>query len=225
MSNWPYDPQFPYGAPPTPPQMGQLIGSPNLLGDFSTTPISATPSEPIRHVVFISHSLLHETETKQFLRDFQGVFVPRHVGVSDQDDFIESTDPEYVMRRIREKYIGPASVTIVLVGSCTHSRRFVDWEIKASLQQGRDKLPNGVVAIQLPSSPNGAYLPPRLDQNCRRNDQVGYVRYYQYPRNPAELRRWIEEAFQARRTIADRIANPQEMMTYNSKCRICGVTH
>ena len=130
------------------------------------------------------------------------------------------------MRRIREQRIGLATVTIVLVGSCTHSRGYVDWEIKASLQQGRDRLPNGLLAIQLPSCPNGAPLPPRFESNLRRNDHQGYARYYQYPRNLGELRRWIEEAFQARRTIADRIANPNAgMMAYNAKCRVCGVTH
>jgi hypothetical protein len=36
------------------------------------------------------------------------------------------------MSEIRRKYLGNASVTIVLIGSCTHSRRYVDWEIKLS---------------------------------------------------------------------------------------------
>jgi hypothetical protein len=195
---------------------------PQVIGSLQSIP----STEPIHRVVFVSHSHLHEGETKQFLREFQGVFIARHVGVSDRDDFIESLDPEYVMRRVREKHIGPATVTVVLVGACAHSRRYVDWEIKASLQQGRDRLPNGLLAVRLPSCPNGAFVPPRLEKNLRVNDQGGYARYYDYPRNGAELRRWIEEAFQARRTIADRIVNPNDdMMTYNAKCRVCGVTH
>jgi hypothetical protein len=173
----------------------------------------------------VSHSHLHETETRQFLREFSSVFIPRNIGVSDRDDFINSNSPDYVMSQIRAKYIGYSIVTIVLIGSCTHSRRYVDWEIKASLQQGRDKRPNGILAIQLPSCPNGALLPPRLESNLRRNDGHGYARYWRYPRNGAELRRWIEEAVQARNTIADRIVNSNEMMIYNAKCRICAVTH
>jgi hypothetical protein len=199
---------------------------PYLRQPLSPLPAPSLSTEPTRRVVFTSHSHLHESETQQFLKDFQAVFISRRIGVSDRDDFIDSTDPDYVMRRIREKHIGAASVTIVLVGSCTHSRRYVDWEIKASLQQGRDRLPNGLLAIQLPSCPNGAFLPPRFEKNVRVNDHQGYARYYQYPRNAAELRRWIEEAFQARRTIAERIVNPSDdMMTNNAKCRICGVTH
>lgn len=213
----PFDPLSPFGNP---------LGLPASL-QYPVAAQSPLPTtEPIRRVVFISHSHLHESETKQFLKDFQGVFSPRLIGARNQDDFIESADPDYVMRRIREKHIGVASVTIVLIGSCTHSRRYVDWEIKASLQQGKDRLPNGLLAIQLPSCPNGAFLPPRFAQNLRVNDHHGYARYYQYPRNPAELRRWIEEAIQARRTIADRISNPSDvMMTNNAKCRVCGVTH
>ena len=196
------------------------------LGEFLPAPALPVPiAGPVRRTVFISHSHLHETETKQFLKEFRGVFIARNIGVSDKDDFINSPDPDYVMRRIRDKHIGYSIVTIVLVGTCTHSRRYVNWEIKASLQQGRDKRPNGVLAIQLRSCPNGALLPPRLESNLRHNDNQGYVRYYQYPRNGAELRRWIEEAVEARKTIADRVVNPNDMMTNNAKCRICGMTH
>jgi hypothetical protein len=33
------------------------------------------------------------------------------------------------------------------------------------------------------------------------------------------------EAVESRKTIADRIVNPNNMMTNNAKCRICGMTH
>jgi hypothetical protein len=120
--------------PVTPPSQSL---DPRILSQFLSGESSAPVStEPIRRVVFISHSHLHESETKQFLKDFQEVFSAWHVGVSNRDDFIGSTDPEYVMRRIREKHIGSAAVIIVLVGNCTHSRRYVDWEIKASSTEG-----------------------------------------------------------------------------------------
>lgn len=195
------------------------------LPTTGSLPLPQPTSGPIRRTVFVSHSHLHESETRRFLAEFSSVFIPRHIGVSDKDDFINSPSPNYVMQQIRNKYIGFSIVTIILVGSCTHSRRYVDWEIKASLQQGRDKRPNGVLAIRLPSCPNGALLPPRLEVNWRRNDNAGYVRYYEYPRNAVELRRWIDEAVAARKTIANRIVNPNEMMTNNAKCRVCGLTH
>ena len=199
------------------------------------TPVPSTPLPsmgslspgPVRRTVFISHSHLHESETKAFLTEFGSVFHQRHIGLSKKDDRIKSNDPDYVRRRINEELIkSKSTVTIVLVGSCTHSRRYVDWEIKDSLRQGKDIIPNGLLAIKLPSCPNGALLPPRLELNWRRNDAEGYARYYDYPRNQTELRRWIEEAFEARRTIADRIRNPHEdTFENNHQCRICGVTH
>lgn len=67
-------------------------------------------------------------------------------------NFIHSPNPVYVMQCIRRDYIGDSTVTIVLVVGCTHSRRYVDWEIKASLQQAADGSPNGLIGIQMPSS-------------------------------------------------------------------------
>lgn len=50
----------------------------------------------------------------------------------DGDFDFDSNNPEYIMRRIREEKLHDSTVTIVLIGNCTHSRRYVDWEIKAS---------------------------------------------------------------------------------------------
>lgn len=197
------------------------------LAKSPTPGLAPTIQQQPRRTVFISHSHLHESESKAFLREFGSVFIDRHIGLANKNDRIKSNDPDYVMGRIRQELIlSKSTVTIVLVGSCTHSRRYVDWEIKASLQQGEGRMPNGVLAIQLPSCPNGAILPPRLELNIRRNDAEGYARYYQYPRSQAELRRWIEEAFEARKTIAERITNPHEtMFDRNRKCLVCGFFH
>ena len=47
---------------------------------------------------------------------------------------IESDVVEYIMRRIRENYVTGSSCTIVLVGRDTWARKYVDWEIDATLQ-------------------------------------------------------------------------------------------
>lgn len=212
------------------PYQSQPVSSPiheAIKGHLAAPLPTPSYSEPVRRTVFISHSHLHESESKAFLREFGSVFHARHIGLSNKNDRIKSNDPDYVMGRIRQELIkANSTVTIVLVGSCTHSRRYVDWEIKASLQQDEGRKPNGLLAIQLPSCPNGAFLPPRFELNCRRNDSEGYARYYQYPRNQAELRRWIEEAFESRRTISDRIKNPHDtMFDRNRECRLCKVVH
>ena len=55
------------------------------------------------------------------------------------------------MSEIRRKYLSDSSVTILLVGKCTHSKRYVDWELKTSLRRGSNE-PNGLLAYVLPSA-------------------------------------------------------------------------
>jgi hypothetical protein len=181
----------------------------------------------VRRKVFVSHYHRHQVETDAFLRDFGSVFIRKAVGALGDDNLINSTNPEYVMRRIRSEYIGDSTVTIVLVGSCTHSRRYIDWEIKGSLRQGEDARPNGLLAIQyLSCSTNGADLPPRLAANWKDGNSNCYAKYFRYPRSQEELRQWIEDAYSARTTRAHLIRNSHDsMMGYNAKCHSCGVRH
>lgn len=178
-----------------------------------------------RRKVFISHYKGDRVEVDAFIKAFSTVFIPKVLGANDNDDFISSTNTDYVMQRIREKYLGDSTVTIVLIGSCTHSRRYVDWEIKSSLQKGQDNRPNGLIGILLPSQGNSAYLPPRLAANWTKEEPNCYARCKFYPRSREELSLWIEDAYDARISRANLIKNPQEMMKSNSICKKCGVVH
>lgn len=60
------------------------------------------------------------------------------------DHRINSQDVDYVCRVVREEYIKPASVTVVLIGNNTANSRWVQWEIQESLRQG-----NGILGIHL----------------------------------------------------------------------------
>lgn len=87
-------------------------------------------SNLIRRKVFISHYKGDRDEVDAFIDRFANrdrAFIPKVLGANDNDEFISSNDTEYVMRRIREMYLQDSTVTIVLLGSCTHSRRYVDW--------------------------------------------------------------------------------------------------
>jgi hypothetical protein len=179
---------------------------------------------PQKRKVFISHFKGDRTEVGNFINTFGYVFIPKILGANDNDDFINSTNTDYVMRRIRDKYLEDSSVTLVLIGSCTHSRRYVDWEIKSSLQQGQGT-PNGLLGIVLPSQNNNALLPQRFKANWTKGHINCYARYKSYPRTDQELREYIEDAYLARTTRAHLIANSNSMMGYNSKCCVCDVTH
>ncbi len=78
---------------------------------------------------------------------------------------IDSDDAEYVIRKIREDYITGSSCTVVLCGAQTPYRKFVDWEIKATLDKE-----HGLIAVQLPTN-QGFIVPSRLHDNT----QSGYA--------------------------------------------------
>ena len=155
-------------------------------------------TEQVRHKTFISYHHDDQEEVDKFIETFdhdRDVFIARAVG-SDQtmDGLIESNDDDYVMRRIREEYIGDSTVTLVFVGKNTWSRKFVDWELAASLHQGpKAGLPNGVLAVLSPKL-SEAILPDRFVDNA----EVGYAKFYPYPQNRTQLSKWIEQAFEAR---------------------------
>ena len=155
-------------------------------------------ADQVRHKTFISYHHDDQEEVDQFIETFdhdRDVFIARAVG-SEQtmDELIESEDDDYVMRRIREKYIGDSTVTLLFIGKNTWSRKFVDWELASSLHQGpKVGLPNGVLAILSPKLTK-AILPDRFVDNWK----PGYARYYSYPVIKTQLAKWIDEAFEAR---------------------------
>jgi len=115
-------------------------------------------------------------------------------------------------------------VTIALLGTCTHSRRYIDWELKTSLRRG-SYTPNGLIGILLPSGGKSVYLPDRFKANWNDGNVDCYARYYYAPTSAEHLGSWIEDAYNARTTRPDLIQNDADMMKYNSKCKVCGVTH
>lgn len=183
-----------------------------------------------RRKVFISYHHADQAEVESFIDlwcEKEKIFIPYVLGLSDDEDndIIDSTNPEYVASQIRKKYIEGTSVTIVLIGSCTHSRRYVDWEIKASLTQGEDSLPNGLIGILLPSKGSSAHFPERFSTNWASANIDCYAKCFVAPSNGESLRGYIEDAYQARTQRAALIENPRDRMIYNQTCKACNVVH
>lgn len=101
---------------------------------------------PVRRKVFISY---HHGGDQAYYNKFSEVFHDRYEAVYDNslDREVDSNDTDYVMRRIRENYINGTSCTVVLVGGQTHLRRYVDWEIKATLDAS-----HGLIGLYLPTA-------------------------------------------------------------------------
>lgn len=170
-----------------------------------------------RHKCFISYHGADAQEVLEFVEKFEGAFIPRVIGITDSDPAIDSNNSDYIMDRIREKYLRDSTVTIVMTGACTWSRRFIDWEIYSSLRRGSVNRINGLMAIQLPSTNgSGAKLPPRLADNV--NGEDGYARYWKYPSTVNSLRSLIETAFQARQSKSHLIDNSRVRKERSSSC-------
>ena len=180
----------------------------------------------LRRKVFVSYFRGDKTEVETFVNTWgylYELFIPSIVGACG-NEVINSENAEYVIGRIRREQIADSTVTMLLLGSCTHSRRHVDWEIKASLWQGEDCKPNGLLGIVLPSQGNWPHLPERFAQNWNTSGNC-YARYYSAPTSAYDLAWWIEDAYFARENRAQLIENSAEIMGYNIRCRICNVAH
>lgn len=86
------------------------------------------------------------------------------------DRKVDSANVEYVMQRIRDNHITGSSCTIVLCGAHTYQRKYVDWEIKATLDKE-----HGLIGVHLPTAVTGdrggIIVPDRLHTNI----QSGYA--------------------------------------------------
>ena len=100
---------------------------------------------PKRRRVFVSY---YHGGDQWFYDEFSRIFHDRWEALFDNslERQIDSDDTRYVMQRIRDNYITGTSCTIVLIGAKTHERKYVDWEIKASLDKE-----HGLLGIVLPT--------------------------------------------------------------------------
>ena len=173
------------------------------MSDWSRSFIPPAPRipVPVKRKVFISYCHTDQAEAEGFVWTWRNVFTHRALGMSFTNDIINSDNPAYVMSRIRSEYLGDSSVTVVLMGNCTDSRR---------LSIGRSRLLyNAGLAFRTDRSRSCfigtqsswrlyPYLPPRFDPNYRYNDNTSYARYWFMPDNEAGMRQCIETAFDSR---------------------------
>ncbi len=145
-------------------------------------------SMQIKRKIFVSY---HHGDDQWYYNEFARFFSDTHDVVHDSslDRKVDSDDPEYVIRRIRENNITGTSCTILLCGAQTPERKYVDWEIKATL----DKC-HGLIGINLPgsiSTGNCVVVPDRFNDSY----QSGYAIWLQWQNlTPQSLIQAIELA-------------------------------
>ncbi len=174
----------------------------------------------VRHKCFVSYHAADTEEAADFVESFENVFIPRAIGVEEGDgSIIDSEDVDYIRDVIRSDYLRDSTVTIVLVGRCTWARKFVDWEVYASLRDTKYSNKNGLLGLLLPSAEdNVPKAPDRLADNTPTDGSEAYGRYFYYPESDASLRTNIDDAFQARTARAHLIDNSRGVRKRNSPC-------
>ena len=153
-----------------------------------------------RHKCFISYH--HEDDQyykDKFVRlfdDYLDIFIDKSVGEGEIND---DSSNEYIMQQIRDKYLSDSSVTIVLIGTETWKRKFVDWEISASIRKTPNSPRSGLIGIILPTHSDfvktnytANLIPPRLYDNANN----GFAKIYDWTEDPNKIQTWINEAFE-----------------------------
>jgi hypothetical protein len=172
-----------------------------------------------RHKTFISYHHADEDEVSDFINAFDhdhDVLISRGIGAAMAGDVIDSTNPDYIKQRIRDLYLRTSTVTLLMVGSQTWGRRFVDWEIAASLRNTSTSSRNGLVAITLPSVAelSSRKLPERVSDNV--SGEEGYAKWMKYPKSASSLARIIDDAFTRRVTHSALVDNSRALRSRNA---------
>jgi hypothetical protein len=146
---------------------------------------------PMKRKVFVSY---HHGGDQFYYEAFSRTFHDSYEVISDNslERSFDSDDAAYVMRRIREAHISGTSCTIVLVGQQTWGRKYVDWEIDATLEKQ-----HGLIGVRLPTAPtnlNGLVtVPDRLYHNIL-SHYAPWVTWNHITQHPHNLLSLIETA-------------------------------
>lgn len=157
-----------------------------------------------RHKVFVSYhhenDQEHRDRFEKLFADVYNIMDSRSVRVGEIPRGIKV---EEIDRRIREGHLRDSTVTVVLVGADTWRRKFVDWEIAATIRDTPANPRSGLIGIFLPSHPSFGrddydeyIIPPRLHFNV----ECGFAELYDWSESPRQVASWVDLAFSRRKT-------------------------
>ncbi|MDS4019358.1 MAG: TIR domain-containing protein [Candidatus Competibacter sp.] len=120
-----------------------------------------------------------------FFSDSRDVFIDKSI----RDD-IGDLQKETIKGHLR-KLIADSSVTVILIGSQTGGRWWIDWEIYNSLRKSQGNERNGLLGIRIPYKQH--WVPQRLEDNI---PEMGHI--IDWPSNYRTLANEIEAAYDKR---------------------------
>lgn len=117
-----------------------------------------------RHKVFISY---YHYEDQDYANILASRYEDAIIDKSLYGDFGHLKN-DAILNKIRKEHLRDSTVTVVLVGLHTYGRKWVDWEINASLRPYADRTRNGLL---------GVYLPKHSRKHFRLTDNIisGYA--------------------------------------------------
>lgn len=153
--------------------------------------LQALFEKPVRHRIFVSYQ---HSRDQAYYDAFSRIFHDTFEAVYDNslERRVDSDNADYVIRRIRNDYISGTSCTVVLIGSDTWKRKYVDWEIKATLEMG-----HGLIGAYLPSASRDAIgrtlVPGRLHDNVHSGYSL-WLSWEQLTASADSLNRYVADA-------------------------------
>lgn len=186
-----------------------MAGLPPLFPPRKPPGLGLSGLFPRRRSIFVSY---HHAGDQAYYDSFSQTFSETYGIVRDNsvDRLIDSDDTDYVMQRIRDNHITGTSCTIVLCGPQTPWRKYVDWEIKATLDKE-----HGLIGVKLPNNPvtEGKFMvPDRLYDNISSGYAL-WMTWEQLQAGGAEfLKSWVEAAIAKPDNL---INNSREMRSRN----------
>ena len=158
------------------------------------------------HKVFVSYHHSNDQEKADYLRTTYGennTLLDRSL-----DEAYEDMTDDEILAAIRQEHLKDSTVTIVLIGSETANRKWIDWEIYSSLRPYGSRSRNGLLGIYLPSA---GEAPARLQDNI----DSGYAVTMKWENISWQLESKIDEAYNNREK-SDLVRNSRKRRERNS---------
>jgi hypothetical protein len=146
---------------------------------------------PRKKRLFVSY---HHDRDRHFFERLSRLFAARYDITEDasRERTTGSDDGERMVEMLRKKFVARSDCSILLCGLQTPFRKFVDWEIKAALDESK-----GMVGVNLPTNHSGpggrCVVPDRFSDNIRSQFAV-LISWEDIVADPELLAREIEEA-------------------------------
>lgn len=171
------------------------------------------PFHQTKRKTFVSYYHKEDSEYKKnFLNLMDDLIVNKSVNDGDINSDVRD---EYVKQLIQKEYLHDTTVLIVLLSNKTKCRKHVDWEISGALNYKVGDSYAGLLGLLLPThddygSGQCTYskIPDRLADNFK--EEYAVVRDYTTDRK--KLQEYIEEAYNLRKTHANKRVNSRVQM-------------